>query len=174
MFLLEHKIEEDSTEAKGLTIAVPLPKLTYNKMCPCTINEKEKGKKEEKKDPAKAPHIKWFCRHCGHDEVCLRQRLKAAAANERARKWIRKGNPLAPRKWALPTHPDKQRLALHRLLSPFPRINPRRPRFDHVQSVKATRCSDSLWHVRLGGPAGGQPPSRGPSRQRPDGLPRWS
>lgn len=43
-FFLEHKIEEDSTEAKQIA----MPKLTYNKMCPCTINE-AKEEKEEKK-----------------------------------------------------------------------------------------------------------------------------
>lgn len=45
---LEHKIEEDSTEASE-TAKASLLKLTYNKMCPCTILFEEK-KKEEKSE----------------------------------------------------------------------------------------------------------------------------
>lgn len=45
---LEHKIEEDSTDATDGAEARPLRKLTYNKMCPCTINLVKKKKKKRR------------------------------------------------------------------------------------------------------------------------------
>lgn len=44
MLSLEHKIEEDFIKTTGLHLS---PKLTYNKMCSCTIIEEEKRKKNQ-------------------------------------------------------------------------------------------------------------------------------
>lgn len=51
------------------------------------------------------------------------------------------------------------------------------PFFDFIisESVETARCFDSLWHVRLGGMAGGRPSMlSGPSPPQLDDLPRLS
>lgn len=88
LIFLGHKIEEDSTEATRLRLQDPMPKLTYNKMCPVQLMKQEE---KRKKNSAKAQHIKAF-RQCG--TALPQAALWPAAANERAPKWIRKGNPL--------------------------------------------------------------------------------